>query len=850
MLNKNTMHKYFRIAALLLLSVVFISCNKTTIDEGVSIELAKNRKENISNISYNLLFNIPVLKSKSVSGKVDITFNLNKKSDVILDFRATREMINGVLKNDNIINYRIENGHIIIPKKYTQEGENTLTIDFISNDGSLNRNEEFLYTLLVPDRASTVFPCFDQPDLRAVYNLTLDHPAKWTSVSNGKVDSIFYLSDTLKRVVFKPTKPISTYLFAFAVGNFKTISKSENGRSFIVYHRETDKQKLENSINTVFSLHAQSLDWLENYTKIEYPFQKLDIVLIPGFQYSGMEHPGAIFYRDSRLLLNENPSINQQLSRANLVAHEVAHQWFGNLVTMRWFNDVWLKEVFAGFMADLMVNPQYPEVDHKLSFMLSHFPRAFSVDRTQGANPIVQNLDNMLFAGTLYGDIIYHKAPIMMQQLEILMGADSFKLGVQEYLTNYSMDNANWQELVSILNKHTSSDLVEWSEKWTLKTGRPQVYYSIDKKAETLSVQMKDSTTLPPMYIDFSSPTNSDFNQHFFLEKLPHTINLKGIKNEPLILNSSGLGYASFIPDSSTLDWILSKPMLVKNDLTRASIQLSLYEMFLDHHIGFEKYITFLTNSIDNESNPQIRNYLLNNLNTVFWRFTPQSTRELIAVKVEQTLWNLLISNLPIDERKVVFTSLQSIFTSDEFFSKLYSIWVDSEVLDIKLSENERTQLAYELMIRKPELFHTIAFGELERISNPDRIAKFEFTLGAVSPNLSERVKFFESLYKPENRKPEPWVTDALQLLHHPLRSDFSIRFLEQSLDLLPEIQRTGDIFFPKSWLDATLWGHSSPESVEIVKQWLNKNPELSPSLKAKLLQSADMMFRTNLEKE
>ncbi|MDD3892859.1 MAG: aminopeptidase, partial [Bacteroidales bacterium] len=162
------------------------------------------------------------------------------------------------------------------------------------------------------------------------------------------------------------------------------------------------------------------------------------------------------------------------------------------------------------------------------------------------------------------------------------------------------------------------------------------------------------------------------------------------------------------------------------------------------------------------------------------------------------------------------------------------------------LSEKERTNLAYQLMIRKPELYHTIALGEIERINNPDRVAQFEFTLRVISPNLSERIAFFEGLKSASNRKPEPWVTEALYWLHHPLRSDFSIRFIEPSLNLLPEIQSTGDIFFPKSWLDATLWGHSSEDACIIVKQWIELNKNLTPNLRQKLLQSADMLFRVN----
>lgn len=840
------MPKAYRFFVFLIVLFTIISCKKTTIQEGVSLELAVGRKAQISDINYNLKIHIPKSKTESIGGKVNINFILNEKIDIVLDFRSSADMVKGVYQTENPISYTFENGHIIIPKHYTNIGENSFTVEFISGNGSLNRSEEFLYTLLVPDRASTVFPCFDQPDMKGTFQLTLQQPTNWTSLSNGKVDSITYLSDTEKKVYFKSTQPISTYLFAFAVGNFKVETKTVNGKTFSIYHRETDKEKLERNLPILFDLHAQSLAWLEDYTGIPYPFSKLDFILIPGFQYSGMEHPGAIFYRDSRLLLNENPSINQRLSQANLIAHEVAHQWFGNLVTMRWFNDVWLKEVFAGFMADLIVNPQYPDVNHELSFLLSHFPRSYSVDRTKGANPIVQPLENMLNAGTLYGDIIYHKAPIMMQQLEMLMGAEAFKTGVREYLNKYKMGNANWDELVSILDTHTESNLKEWAEIWTLQTGRPIVAYNVNNTNKTLEIKGLDSSPMPPMWIDLNYTDDNKPAKRIWLNQLPVNIDIsENIEpNKSIILNSSGLGYGCFVPDENTLEWFMTNPMSINNPVERASTHISLYEMFLEDLIDIDSYTNFLIKSIENESEAQIQNYLLNNLVTVFWRFNSQVKRDQIADKVESTLWKLIQSELPNNQRRTVFATLVSVFTTNELFSKLYTVWAEAKIFDLTLNENERTSLAYELMIRKPELFHTIAFGEIERLDNPDRIAKFEFTLRAVSPNLSERLAFFESLSKPENRKPEPWVTDALMLLHHPLRSDFSIRFLETSLNMLPEIQQTGDIFFPKSWIDATLWGHSSPEAIDIVKNWIDTNPDLSPNLKSKLLQSADLMFR------
>ena len=178
------------------------------------------------------------------------------------------------------------------------------------------------------------------------------------------------------------------------------------------------KNKIEESVGEIFNIHQKSIEYLEEYTAHKFPFQKMDFATIPPFQYGGMEHVGAIQYRESSLFLDKNATQNRKLGRAKLIAHETSHMWFGDLVTMKWFNDVWMKEVFANFMADKIMNPVFPEVNHGLQFTMAHYPSAYSEDRTQGTNAIRQNLDNLKNAGSLYGRIIYNKAPIMMRQLE------------------------------------------------------------------------------------------------------------------------------------------------------------------------------------------------------------------------------------------------------------------------------------------------------------------------------------------------------------------------------------------------------------------------------------------------
>src|SRR5687767_543922 len=230
------------------------------------------------------------------------------------------------------------------------------------------------------------------------------------------------------------------------------------GRTYHMFHRETDAKKVDRNRETVFDLHASALDWLEQYTGMPYQFGKFDFVLVPSFQFGGMEHPGAIFYNAAAVLLDESATENQMLGRASLIAHETAHMWFGDLVTMRWFNDVWMKEVFANFMAAKIVNPSFPRVNHELRFLVANYPSAYSVDRTAGTHPIRQELANLNEAGSLYGAIIYQKAPIVMRQLERLLGEDTMRDGLRVYLKQFAFGNATWLDLIRVLDERTDRD--------------------------------------------------------------------------------------------------------------------------------------------------------------------------------------------------------------------------------------------------------------------------------------------------------------------------------------------------------------------------------------------------------
>ena len=394
---------------------------------GVPHWLAEARSAEISNVSYILHFNIPANRQEAVTGTATILFDLDEKQDVILDFQGKlgdKRVVNGVERE---VEYSDE--HIVIPKRFARKGNNVVELQFTSLDQALNRKDDYMYTLFVPDRARSVFPCFDQPELKAMFTVELSVPEGWKTITSCT------------------SKPISTYLFSFVCGRFEEKTFQKYGLPVRILYRETDPKKVQ-QLEGVADLAARSVSWMETWTAMGYPFDSYALVILPGYQFGGMEHPGAIQLSDRRVFLGTNPTQDELLSRVELIAHETAHMWFGDLVTMRWFDDVWTKEVFANFMASKISRKIMPDVNHDLNFLKTYRQLAVSTDRTEGTHPIAQRLDNLNHASLLYGNIIYDKAPVVMQKLEEQAGEEPFQNGIRQYLQTYAYGNASWDDLI------------------------------------------------------------------------------------------------------------------------------------------------------------------------------------------------------------------------------------------------------------------------------------------------------------------------------------------------------------------------------------------------------------------
>ncbi|QNE40042.1 aminopeptidase [Hymenobacter sp. NBH84] len=821
------------------------------ITTGVSQELAQHRAQVLRQVAYKLHFNVPPQVTEPIPATEEITFQLlDNAAPLQLDFKEKPDHVGRITVNGQPQPLTVQQEHLVIPASALRVGENRVAIDFTAGDLSLNRNPEYLYTLLVPDRARTVFPCFDQPDVKAVFHLTLTVPAEWQAVANGPVaDSSRVGARQTYR--FQPSDTISTYLFAFVAGKFRRTVRQPEGRPMHLYYRETDQDKISRSLGPIFDIQAGALKFLTDYTQIPYPFRKFDFAALPDFQYGGMEHAGAIDYKASTLFLDEGATRDQLNARANLLAHETAHMWFGDLVTMRWFNDVWTKEVFANFMADKISEVTQPDGNFDLKFLTDHYPAAYAVDRTAGANPIRQPLDNLQDAGSLYGNIIYHKAPIMMRQLERLMGQEAFRDGLRTYLKRYAYHNATWPDLIQILDERTPTDLQAWNKVWVNEPGRPQFDYWLrvqNGKIKRFNIDQKGeegSRRVWPQQFEVAL-VYADHVEELTVDMRADKVRVREAEGKAaprfIVFNSSGQGYGLFPVDEQSLSYLgqLQSPVM------RAAVYINLTENMLSGRaVSPAQLLALVRPLLAQESEELNLNLLLDQLTTVFWRFTPPAQRPTLAATLEPELWQAMQQVGAPNKKKQLFKTYASIALSQAAQDRLHTIWQTKQPpAGVKLSEDDYTDLAAVLALRAYPGHQQILQTQLQRIQNPDRRLRLQYLLPALSDDVATRDGFFAGLAEEKNREKEAWVLSALGYLHHPLRAATSEKYLPQSLALLETIQRTGDIFFPQSWLQATFRWYQTPTAATIIRDFLQGNPTYNPKLKAKVLQAADNVFR------
>ena len=334
--------------------------------------------------------------------------------------------------------------------------------------------------------ARRAFPCWDEPALKAKFRLSLVVPSDLAAVSNTLPVSESDLPGGLRRVTFGDTPVMSTYLLAFVVGDLRSIERPAPCGTLVRVWATPGKERQG---RFALDLSVKLLDYFNGYFGVPYPLEKLDHIAIPDFAAGAMENWGAITYRENALLVDpEQSSAVTRQNVAGIVAHEMAHMWFGDLVTMAWWNDLWLNEAFASWMGDKSVDFAFPEWDVWTQFVSFDTNAGLGLDGLRSSHPIEQPVDNPSEIGQLFDAISYSKGGAILRMLEQFLGPDVFRQGIAHYIAKHQYDNARTEDLWDALGEASGQPVREMMNSWVLQTGYPVVEIETRRRRDGVEV--------------------------------------------------------------------------------------------------------------------------------------------------------------------------------------------------------------------------------------------------------------------------------------------------------------------------------------------------------------------------
>ena len=508
-------------------------------------------------------------------------------------------------------------------------GPATLEIEFVgvlndklrgfyrSHYTDIDGNERHLATTqFEATDARRAFPCWDEPSLKATFALTLLVDSGLAAISNMPIAEDTAEPDGRKRLRFDETPIMSTYLLAFIIGDLKCVEQeAEDGTLIRIWATAGKEEQGRFALETAIRL----LKYFNEYFGTPYPLPKLDHLAIPDFAAGAMENWGAITYREVVLLVDPDrtsAAVRQRV--AGIISHEMAHMWFGDLVTMAWWKELWLNESFASWVGDKAVDALFPEYEMWTEFVSGDTTRALSLDGLKNSHPIEQEVRDPAEIGQLFDAISYSKGGSVLRMLEHYLGADTFRDGLRRYIVKHQYANASTHDLWDALAEASGEPVAEIMDTWVEQIGYPVVHVESDRSMATTELRLSQTRfvyehlTEPQATYDTTwhvpvSITSQDAGSaSLLMDQSKATASLGKSSEGWLKLNPDQIGF--YRVNYSADDWDRLRPAveaLEVSTIDRLGLQNDAYALAKAGYAPMSRFLS-LAQAYTNEINPSV----------------------------------------------------------------------------------------------------------------------------------------------------------------------------------------------------------------------------------------------------
>ncbi|WP_295802512.1 aminopeptidase N [uncultured Microbulbifer sp.] len=821
----------------------------------LTAEYAALRRQQIADVDYRVAVTLDN-QSESFDGEVVATTRIARdlQQPLTIDFAGGK--VKAVSVDGSAVPFEYNDHFISIAPQHLGKGEHRIAIEYshpYSSDGSgLHRFKDpedgsvYLYTHFEPYKANRFFPHFDQPDLKARYTVEVTAPADWQVVTAAREDKVDTLKNGFKVWHFPQTKKFSSYIFPLHAGPFVVWENDADGIPLRLFARKTLAEHVKPE--DWFKFTRESFAFYQKYFDIPYAFGKYDQLIVPDFTIGAMENVGAVTFNENYVARGDKTQAQRQ-RLANVIAHEMAHMWFGDLVTMKWWNGLWLKESFATYMASLALAENSEFGDVWQNFYLGTKQWAYGSDQLPTTHPIEVLVPNTDEAFSNFDGITYGKGGSVLKQLPFYLGTDAFREGVSDYLKSYSYGNAELQDFMGSLGKAADKNLADWTQKWLYQAGLNTISASFECSNDRIS-ELTIQQAAPVQYPQLREQRvqlgiyQMQGDSMARVAKVPVTYSgasteVKNAEGMPcpqiLNLNDEDWGYVKTRLDDASVAQAKQHINQIDSAFTRLMLWQSLFDAVTDAQMPLSDWIDFALQNAGEEQDINVIRLISSRLqaaNAYLHRIElPAAEREKLQGDIEAFVWQQL-NRAPAgsDTQKTWFGTFAEVAHSEAALQHAQQMLAGELTIEgLELDQDRRWPLII--------LLNRHLFGNYEKLvadqlkaDNSARAQNAAISARAIRPTGKAKREWLHNIL---NKRDEYKLSQIRAAASHMFPADqlaLYRQFSDKLFAAVPAVSATADTLYNKAY--AMLFPVvCSKAEIDQYSRALEKNSDLMPAL-------------------